>query len=326
MERPRLFAVALVLGALLGSPLAIAQQKSVTITTGGDGGVYSTAGEAVCRLMNKDLARHGIRCLVKKSGGSVSNVNAIRNGEAEFGVVQSDVQYTAVKGLGQFKAGGADKAMRALFSVYPEPLMVLARKDAGVRKFEDFKGKRLSLGNPGSGTRATVDRLLAGMNLSSSDFALVSELPPDEQGAALCDNRIDGFAYVVGSPAASLMEATRRCGARLVSIGGPAVEALVRNNPYFSFATIAGGIYPDNPEPTRSFGVVASFVSSEKVANDVVYALVSSVFEHFDEFRKLHPSFAYLDPMAMFSNALSAPLHEGAVRYYKERGWIRAGD
>ena len=319
-------AAALVLGATLGSPLAVAQQNTVMIGTGGATGVYYLAGNAVCRLMNKDVARHGIRCSVKKTGGSVSNVNAIKGGESDFGIVQSDVQYNAVKGLAQFKVGGAHAELRALFSVYPEPLMVLARKDAGIKKFEDFKGKRFNLGNPGSGTRATVDMLMAGMNMKTSDFSLASELQPDEHGAALCDNRIDGFAYVVGSPTANLQEPARACGARLVSITGPAVDTLVRNYPYFTYATIAGGIYPDNPEPTKSFGVVASFVSSEKVPNEVVYALVSSVFEHFEEFKKLHPSFAYLDPMDMFNKGLSAPLHEGAVRYYKEKGWIRAGD
>ena len=326
MKMLTVIAAALALGATLGSPLAAAQQRTVTIGTGGATGVYYIAGNAACRLMNKDIARHGIRCSVKKSGGSVNNVNAIKAGEFDFGIVQSDVQYNAVKGLAQFKAGGAHKGLRALFSVYPEPLMVVARKDAGVKKFEDFKGKRFNLGNPGSGTRATVDMLMAGMGMKTSDFSPASELQPDEHGAALCDNRIDGFAYVVGSPAVNLLEPTRACGARLVSITGPAVDALVRNYPYFTYATIAGGIYPDNPEPTKSFGVVASFVSSENVPNDVVYAMVSSVFEHFQEFKKMHPSFAYLEPMDMFNNGLTAPLHEGAVRYYKEKGWIRAGD
>ena len=319
-------AAALALGATLGSPFAVAQQRTVMIGTGATTGVYYQAGNAVCRLMNKDVARHGIRCLAKKTSGSISNVNAIKGGESDFGVVQSDVQYNAVKGQAQFKAGGAHKELRALFSIYPEPLMVLARKDAEIKKFEDFKGKRFNLGNPGSGTRATVDVLMAAMNMKTGDFSLASELQPDEHGAALCDNRIDGFAYVVGSPASNLLEPARVCGARLVSITGPAVDALVRNYPYFTYATIAGGIYPDNPEPTKSFGVVASFVSSEKVPNEVVYALVSSVFEHFEEFKKLHPSFAYLDPMDILNNGLSAPLHEGAVRYYKEKGWIRAGD
>ena len=326
MNLPTVIATALAFGAALGSSLAVAQQRIVMIGTGATTGVYYLAGTAVCRLMNKDVARHGIRCAVKKTGGSISNVNAIKGGESDFGVVQSDVQYNAVKGLAQFKAGGAHKELRALFSIYPEPLMVLARKDAGIKKFEDFKGKRFNLGNPGSGTRATVDMLMAAMNMKTGDFSQASELQPDEHGAALCDNRIDGFAYVVGSSAANLLEPARACGARLVPITGPAVDALVRNYPYFTYATIAGGIYPDNPEPTKSFGVVASFVSSEKVPNDVVYALVSSVFEHFDEFKKLHPSFAYPDPMDILNNGLSAPLHEGAVRYYKEKGWIRAGD
>lgn len=310
----------------LGCPFAVAQQKTVVIGTGSTSGVYHVAGNAVCRMMNMDFARHQTRCQVRKTGGSVSNVTSIKNGEFEFGIVQSDVQYNAVKGLGQFKTGGAHKNLRALFSIYPEPLMILARKDVEVKKFEDFKGKRLSVGNPGSGTRETVDMLMTAMKMRVGDFAQAFELPPDEQGRALCENRIDGFAFVVGSPASNLLEPAKACGAKLVSITGPAVDQLVRSYPFFTYATIAGGIYPNNPEPTKSFGVVASFVGSDNAPNDVVYALVSSVFEHFDEFRKSHPSFTYLEPMDMFNNGLSAPLHEGAVRYYKEKGWIRAGD
>ncbi len=326
MKKLTIFAAVLALGATLFSTLAVAQQKSVRIGTGGLTGVYYATGGAICHLMNKERAKHGIRCSIESTGGSVSNVNAVKSGELDFGVVQSDVQYNAVKGLEQFKNGGAHKDLRAVFSVYPEPLTVLARKEAGIRTFEDFKGKRFNVGNPGSGTRATIDMLMARMNMKTSDFSLASELRPDEQGAALCNNGIDGFAYVVGSPVANIQDPTTICGAKLVPITGPAVDKLVKNYPYFVYVTINGGIYPANPDPIKSFGVVASLVSSTKVPNDVVYAMVSSVFENFEEFKKLHPALTNLDPMDMIRNGLSAPLHEGAVKYYKEKGWIRAGD
>ena len=322
MKRLTVIAAALALGATLASPVAVAQQKFVTIGSGGVTGVYYAAGGAICRLMNKERAKHGIRCSVESTGGSVYNVNTIKGGELDFGVAQSDVQYNAVKGLAQFKEGGAHTDLRAVFAVYPEPLTVLARKEAGVKKFEDFKGKRFNVGNPGSGTRDTVTTLMTAMGMKTSDFSLTSELKPDEHGAALCDNKIDGFAYVVGSPAANIQDPTTTCGAKLVSISGPAVDKLVKDYPYFATATIPGGIYPANPEPTKTFGVVASFVSSAKVPDAVVYAMVSAVFDNFDEFKKLHPAFANLDPKEMISSGMSAPLHPGAVKYYKEKGWM----
>ena len=322
MKKLTLIAAALALSTTFASPVAVAQQKFVTIGTGGVTGVYYAAGGAICRLMNKDRAKHGIRCSVESTGGSVYNVNTIKAGELDFGVAQSDVQYNAIKGLAQFKEGGAHADLRAVFSVYPEPLTVLARKEAGVTKFEDFKGKRFNVGNPGSGTRDTIATLMVAMGMKTSDFSLTSELKPDEHGAALCDNKIDGFGYVVGSPAANIQDPTTTCGAKLVSIAGPAVDKLVKEYPYFATATIPGGMYPGNPDATKTFGVVASFVSSAKVPDEVVYAMVSAVFDNFDEFKKLHPAFANLDPKDMVKSGMSAPLHPGAVKYYKEKGWM----
>lgn len=322
MKRLTLIAAAVALGATLASPVAVAQQKFVTIGTGGVTGVYYVAGGAICRLMNKERAKHGIRCSVESTAASVYNVNTIKAGELDFGVAQSDVEYNAVKGLAQFKEGGPHTELRAVFSVFPEALMVLSRKEANVKKFEDFKGKRFNVGNPGSGTRATIDMLMANMGMKNSDFTLTSELKPDEHGAALCDNKIDGFGFVVASPAANIQDPTTTCGAKLVPIVGPGVDKLIKDYPYFAAATIPGGMYPGNPDPVKTFGVVASFVTSSKVPDNVVYAMVSAVFDNFEEFKKLHPALANLDPKEMIKNGISAPLHPGAVKYYKEKGWM----
>ena len=322
MKKLTLIAAALALSTTFISPVAVAEQKFVTIGTGGVTGVYYAAGGAICRLMNKDRAKHGIRCSVESTGGSVYHVNTIKAGELDFGVAQSDVQYNAFKGEGAFKEGGAHADLRAVFSVFPEPLTVLARKEAGVTKFEDFKGKRFNVGNPGSGTRDTIATLMVAMGMKTSEFSLTSELKPDEHGAALCDNKIDGFGYVVGSPAANIQDPTTTCGAKLVPITGPAVDKLIKEYPYFVAATIPGGMYPSNPDPIKTFGGVASFVTSAKVPDDVVYAMVAAVFNNFEEFKKLHPALANLDPKDMIKNGISAPIHPGAVKYYKEKGWM----
>ena len=322
MKKLTIIAAALALGSAVLAPTAMAQQKFVTIGTGGVTGVYYAAGGAICRLMNKERAKHGIRCSVESTGGSVYNVNAIKAGELDFGVAQSDVQYNAVKGQAQFKDGGPDADLRAVFSVYPEALTVVSRKEANIKKFEDFKGKRFNIGNPGSGTRDTVMKLMDALGMKTSDFSLTSELKPDEHGAALCDNKIDGFAFVVGSPAANIQDPTTTCGAKLVPITGPAVDKLIKEYPYFVAATIPGGMYPSNPDPIKTFGGVASFVTSAKVPDDVVYAMVAAVFNNFEEFKKLHPALANLDPKDMIKNGISAPIHPGAVKYYKEKGWM----
>ena len=310
------------LGAMVvASGSASAQQKFVTVGTGGVTGVYYAVGGAVCRLMNKDRAVTNIRCSTESTGGSVFNINAIKAGDIEFGMAQSDVQFNAVKGLAQFKEG-AHGDLRAVFSVHPEPFTVLARKEAGIAKFEDFKGKRFNIGNPGSGTLASMEELLKEMGWTKADFSLAAELKADEQGTALCDNKIDGFFFGVGHPSAAIQDPTTGCGARLVSLQGPAVDKLVAEKPYYAKATIPGGLYANNPNPTMTYGVAATLVTSAKVPDEVVYNLVKAVFENCEEVKKLHPVFANLDTKAMVKNGLSAPLHPGAMKYYKEKGLL----
>jgi uncharacterized protein len=308
-------------GVLAAPGAALAQQKFITIGTGGVTGVYYAAGGAICRLVNKDRKSHGIRCSVESTGGSVYNINTIRAGELDMGVAQSDWQYHSTNGTSTFKDQGAFKELRAVFSIHPEPFTVLVRKEANVKSFADLKGKRFNVGNPGSGTRASMEELLGALGWTTSDFALASELKADEHGAALCDNKIDGFYYGVGHPSANIQDPTTTCGAKLVSLTGPAVDKLLKGSPYYAKATIPGGLYAGNPDPTQTYGVMATFVSSSKVPSDMVYQVVKAVFENFDDFKKLHPAFAHLDPKNMIKDGLSAPLHDGAVKYYKEKGW-----
>jgi TRAP transporter TAXI family solute receptor len=310
---------ALAVGAF--QPAAQAQQKYITIGTGGVTGVYYAAGGAICRLVNKDRKAHGIRCSVESTGGSVFNINTIKAGELDMGVAQSDVHYNAAKGIAQFKEPMPE--LRAVFGLHPEPVTVVARKELNAKSFADFKGKRFNVGNPGSGTRATLDELIATMGWKISDFSLASELKADEHGPALCDGKIDGFFYLVGHPSANIQDPTTVCGAKLVSVTGPAVDKLVKDKPYYAKATIPAGLYPGNPQPTETYGVLATFVSSSKVPGETIYQVVKAVFDNFDEFKKLHPALAVLTPQAMIKDGLSAPLHDGALKYYREKGWVK---
>ena len=301
---------------------ALAQQSFVSIGTGGVTGVYYPTGGAICRMMAKTRADHGIRCAVESTGGSVYNVNAVRSGELEFGVAQSDVQFKAYEGQGSFAEQGANADLRSVFSIHPEPFTVVARADAGIASFEDLKGKRVNVGNPGSGQRDTMEVLMGEMGWTMADFSLASELQAAEQSQALCDNNIDAMVYTVGHPSGSIQEATTACDAVLVDVSNAATEKLVAENPYYRTATIPGGMYRGNDGDTQTFGVGATLVTSAAVPDDVVYALVKAVFEDIDGFRALHPAFADLDPKQMANDGLSAPLHPGAEKYFREAGLI----
>jgi TRAP transporter TAXI family solute receptor len=313
-----------VAGAALASMLAPAAfaEEFITIGTGGVTGVYYPTGGAICRLVNKGRREHGIRCSVESTGGSVYNINTIREGELEFGVAQSDWQYHAYHGTSKFADAGPFEDLRAVFSIHPEPFTVVARADAGITTFADLEGKRVNIGNPGSGQRGTMEVLLDAMGWTTDNFALATELKASEQSAALCDNQIDAMVYTVGHPSGSIQEATTSCDSVLVTVDGPAVEGLINDNDYYRAATIPGGMYRGNPDDVSTFGVGATLVTSAKVSDDAVYALVAAVFDNFEDFKKLHPAFAHLDPQEMISAGLSAPLHPGAIRYYREQGWM----
>jgi TRAP transporter TAXI family solute receptor len=308
--------------ALSSASPGFAAQQNAVIGTGGVTGVYYATGNAICRLVNKEQDKSGVGCSIEGTGGSVSNIKAIRSGKVNFGIVQSDVQYHAIKELPYFRGHGPDDNLRAVFSVFSEALMVVARKDASIRKFEDFRGKRFNIGNPGSGTRETTAMLMSALGMKVSDLAQASELKPDEQGVALCADRIDGFGYMVGSPVANIQDVMTDCGGHLVALSGPAIEQLISENPHFVHATIPGGMYWGNPDATKTFGVVASLVTSASVPDDVVYAVVAAVFDNLEEFKKLHPALSKLNADEMISSGMSAPLHEGALRYYREKGWM----
>ncbi len=318
------FAVGALLAAtVVGSSTAgfAQEQQFISIGTGGVTGVYYPTGGAICRLVNRNRDEHGIRCSTESTGGSVYNLNTIRSGELDFGIVQSDWQYHAYNGTSTFEDAGPNEDLRAVFSVHPEPFTLVVHPDSGIESFMDLQGKRVNVGNPGSGQRATMEVLMEELGWTMDDFSVASELAAAQMPGALCDGRIDAYVYVVGHPSANITEAASTCGAQLVNVQNEAVDALVSENPYYRVATIPGGMYPENPDDVTTWGVGATFVSSATVPEDVVYTVVKAVFDNFDDFKELHPAFQALKESEMISDGLSAPLHAGAQRYYDEQGW-----
>jgi hypothetical protein len=313
---------AITLGLSLTTTAFAAEEKFVTIGTGGQTGVYYVVGQSICKLVNRGTGEHGIKCTAPSTGGSVANLNAIRAGEQDMGVAQSDWQSHAYNGTSKFEEQGPNKDLRAVFSVHPEPFTVVARADSGIKTFDDLKGKRVNVGTPGSGQRGTMEVLMAAKGWTMDDFKLASELKSAEQAQALCDNKVDAIVFIVSHPNGSIKEATTSCEAVVVPVTGAEVDKLVEENSYYAKAIIPGGMYTGTDEDVETFGVGATFVSSTKADPDTIYQVVTAVFDNFDRFKKLHPAFANLKEENMIKNNLSAPLHDGAVKYYKEKGWM----
>ena len=300
-----------------------AKTRFVTIGTGGITGVYYPTGGAISKMVNEKRNEYGIRCTVESTGGSVFNVNAVMTGDLDFGIVQSDRQYQAVQGMAEWKDKGPQKDLRAVFSIHPEAVTLIAAQDAGIETVSDLRGKRVNIGNPGSGQRQnSIDALSAAGIYYEKDLH-AEQVKAAEAPGLLQDGRIDAFFYTVGHPSGAIKEAT--AGNRKVKIiPVTQTETLLQKYPYYAEALIPIKFYPGavNEKDVPTFGVKATFVTSKKVPDDVVYAITKEVFENLDQFKKLHPAYEFLTPGGMLKG-LSAPIHPGAMKYYREAGLMK---
>jgi TRAP transporter TAXI family solute receptor len=319
-------AVAALAGMVLvsaGAGDALAARKFLTIGTAGLSGVYYPVGGAICRVVNRKKSEHGITCSVQSTGGSIENLNSVRSGDVDMAFSQSDWQTNAYLGTGVFSDMGANKDLRSVMSLHGEAMTLVARADAGIRSLDDLKGKRVNIGNPGSGMRATMEEVMRAKGWDMNIFSLASELRSSEQAQKLCDNQIDAFVFASGHPNGSVQEVSATCDTHIIDFSGPAIEQLMQEHEYYAPAVIPGGMYPGTPRDVQTFGVRATLVASAKTDPDMVYQLVKAVFENFDRFKTAHPILSTLHKEQMVALGLTAPLHEGAKRYYREIGLLK---
>ena len=293
-----------------------------TIGTGGVTGVYYPAGGAISRMVNAKSDDYGIRASVESTGGSVFNINAVLSGDLEFGIAQSDRQYQALNGMAEWD-GNAQPELRSVFSLHPEAITLIAAVDSGIETVADLEGKRVNIGNPGSGQLQNSLDVLRAFGLTEDDID-AEQVGAVEAPSLMQDGRIDAFFYTVGHPNGNITEATSgRTQVRIVDIMGDGVDALFEELPYYAEAMIPADFYPQaaNDADATTMGVKATLVSSTAVSDNVVYAITKEVFDNLDEFKSLHPAFGVLTQENMLQG-LSAPIHAGALRYYEEAGLV----
>lgn len=320
--------IAAILGmalALSGASVLEAQTKRVfvTIGTGGVSGVYYPTGDAIAKIVNAQKERYNITVSVESTGASVFNINALMSGDLEFGITQADRQYQAYHGLSEWE-GTPQKDLRAVFALAPEAVTFVVAEDSGIRSLDDAKGKTVNIGNPGSGNRQNAVDVFEAAGLDIMKDLKAESFKAADAPRMLQDGRIDGFFYTVGHPNKNIKEATagKRKG-RIVSITDS--TQLSRKFPYYSTTSIDMTHYPEasnKGEEVTTVGMVATLVTSARISDEIVYAITKTIFENIDEFRKLHPALAGLTRESMLEG-LTAPLHPGALRYYKEAGLMQ---
>jgi uncharacterized protein len=242
----------------------------IVIGAGSVGSDYYPLGGAVCRLVNLETARHGIRCRTATSPGSVFNVTALRERRVDLAVLPSDIQLDAVTGRGPFARQGPFTSLRAVLSAHVEPFALVVRADSGIRTAADLVGRRVNIGDAGSGHRLAMERVKEVLGLTRADFALVTELPPGEQNDALCGGRVNAVVYAAGNPNGIVQGASLRCGGRPVAMSGPPVEALLASHPEYTCAVIPAGLYPGHSVDIPTFGARATLVTTAPAPDDVV--------------------------------------------------------
>lgn len=297
-------------------------RPAVVIGTASATSIYYSLGGSMCRLFNLDTPRHGLRCSEEPEAGSVANIELLRSGRLDVGIVQSDVLAEAVTGQGAFASRGPTTELRMLFAGHDEMLTVVVRRELGIRTVAELRGKRINIGTPGSWQRASMERVMAALGLTRSDFGDVRELSPAEQNRAFCADELDGIVYSVGHPNGLIQDVTRTCGGILVDVSGPGIDRMLSEYREYERAVIRGGTYPDNPADVRTFAVRAVVITSTRVSDTTAYEITRAVFDNFDAFRRLHPAFETLSVADMVQSSGRAPIHAGAVRYYRERGWL----
>ncbi len=303
-----------------------ASAADIFIGTGISAKVHYDVGRAICRhvqRMTKQITCEVLPIEGRDAAEPIAVLSDVRNGSIEIGLVQSDWQYYAVEGSGplEFTDVKFDN-IRALFSLHSEPFTVVARRDSGIDALSDLEGKRVNIGNPGSNQRAVMESVMKAKGWTRGSFQLAEELTEFEQSLALCHNRVQAMVATVAHPNQAIAKAIELCDAKVVKVAGVAIDKLVADNRFFVTAEVPGGLYKEMEDPVQTFGVTLTAVSSTDMDDDLVYTIVKTVFDNLNDFKRLYPALGNLVPGRMMTDGLSAPLHPGALRYYRESGMM----
>lgn len=295
---------------------ALAESKTIVIASGGPTGVYYPVSVAICRLFNVKHSFHGYGCKVETSGGSVDNLKKLRASKVDFAIVQSDWQAHAKNGTDLFANAGPHAELRSVFALYTESFTVLARAKSGIKSFEDLQGKKVNIGNRGSGQRATMEFVMDFYGWNRFDFAATREFDSDLQAQALCDKEVDAIVFMAGHPSGTIKTATQTCNTELVEVVGPKIDMLVEQSGQYRASVIPANTYFGQSTDIKTFGVTATMVTTSNQSDDSVRRLLGAVFEYNDRLKKMHPALANLDAEEMKRDIMPAPLHEAAASFF----------
>ena len=304
--------LALLCCSLLGAGLA---QNNLSIATGGTGGVYYPLGGGLAELVNQYI--EGYRATAEVTGASVENVALVFNGDADIAFALADTVYQAYSGTGEFE-GRAIGDLRALTSVYPNALQIVALADSGITSIEDLRGKRVSVGAPGSGTEVTAQAVLEALGITYDDIE-EQRLNFNETADALRDGTIDAGIWSVGPPTSSILDLATSRDIVMIPFSDEELETALGVDPAYAPYTLPAGTYSGQDEDVQTISTPNVLIVNASMDEELAYQLTRMIYDHVDELIAVHP--AANDTTIEFAMASTPiPLHPGALRYFEEIG------
>ena len=290
-------------------------KKDYILATGGTGGTYYPFGGAIANIWNTKIENMNVTA--QATGASAENLRLINKGEAEYAIVQNDVMDYAYNGTDLF-AGEKLANIMTIGTLYPEVVQIAVSKDSGIKSIADFKGKRISVGDAGSGVEFNAKQIMEGYGLTFDDIKK-SNLSFKESAEGIQNGTLDGCFVTAGVPNAALQELAFTAGLTLVPVDGEAAKKICEKYGYYTQTTIPGGTYKGTDDDTPALAIKATLAVNSKLDEQTVYEMTKALFENLNELATAHAKGKEVSAKAAVTG-VSVPFHPGAKKYFKEIG------
>ncbi len=294
------------------------QKVNLILATGGTSGTYYPFGGSMAQIFNSKIENMNVTA--QATGASVENLKLIGKKEAELAIVQNDMTDYAYNGTETFKDGKIEN-VRAVATLYPEVIQIVASVDSGINTLQDIKGKKFSVGAPGSGVEANARQLLEMMGMTYNDFT-ANYLSFSESADSFKDKHIDGFLFTSGIPNAAIQDISTTSSLKFVSVSDDVIKQLTSQYPFFTEYIIPAGTYKGQDTDVKTIAVKATLVAGAEVSEKVIYDLTKALFENQPELAQAHAKGEQLN-INEAVKGISVPFHPGAEKYYKEKGILK---
>jgi uncharacterized protein len=317
-SRPMVRLVLAAIGAALISGAAFAQMKTMSIATGGTGGVFYPLGGGLANILSKSIP--GLQATAEVTGGSVDNLKLIGSGQSELAFTQADAVFDAVNGLDKFKSGKV--ALRNLMVLYPNQMHVVTIDGTGIGKVADLKGKRVSTGSPGSATEVMAFRVIEAAGLDKDKDMKRERLGAAESVNAIKDRKIDAFFWVGGLPTSAVTDlaATPGVKLRLIDHADAVAKMNAKYGNLYAASVIKAGTYPGQDKDNQNSVVWNLLVTGDKMTDDMAYTIVKTIFDKQADLIAVHREAENFSLKVQIKSNSTAPWHPGALKYFAERG------